>query len=87
MSRLEFDRIDLTDFVIIVALSIGLIMSVYLGQKELSMSIVSGMFGYVGGSYTKQGNKNNNSNVIQSGSTKTTTTNTTSVVKSDISKN
>ena len=43
MSRLEFDRIDLTDFVIIVALSIGLIMSVYLGQKELSMSIVSGM--------------------------------------------
>lgn len=87
MSKLEFDRIDLTDFVIIVALSVGLIMSVYLDQKELSMSIVSGMFGYVGGSYTKQGSKNNNSNIIQSGSTKTTTTNTTSVVKSDISKN
>ena len=80
MSKIEFDRIDLTDLIIVVALSVGLLMAVFTDQKELSMSIVSGMFGYVGGSYTKQSSKtNNNSNNIQQGTTKTTTTNTNTV--------
>lgn len=85
MSRLEFDRLDITDLVIILALSIGLIMAVYLEQKELSMSIVSGMFGYVGGSYTKQGNtKLNNTGSIQSETR--TTTSSISTTKSEKEK-
>jgi len=65
-SKLEFDRIDLTDFVVIIALSIGLILAIQLNQKELSMSIVSGMFGYIGGSYTKQGKQNHNNGLSDS---------------------
>lgn len=85
MGRLEFDRLDITDLVIILALSIGLIMAVYLEQKELSMSIVSGMFGYVGGSYTKQGStKLNNTGSIQSETR--TTTSSVSTTKSEKEK-
>lgn len=57
----EFDRIDLTDLIIVVSLAVGLIMAVYMHEKELSMSIVSGMFGYVGGGYVKQSQKTSQS--------------------------
>lgn len=87
MGKLEFDRLDITDFIIILALSIGLVMAIYLEQKELSMSIVSGMFGYVGGSYTKQGNaKLTSNNSVQSRTTETTT-NSISTTKYEKEKN
>ena len=45
----QFDKINIADMVVIVALSIALFASVWLNQNELSMSIVSGLLGYVGG--------------------------------------
>lgn len=45
----QFDRINIADMVVIVALSIALFASVWLNQNELSMSIASGLLGYIGG--------------------------------------
>ena len=78
--RIEFEKVDVTDLIIIVALAVGLIMAIFTDQKELSMSIVSGMFGYVGGSYMKP--SSNKSNSIPVGTTQTTTTNSVSTVES-----
>lgn len=78
--RMEFEKIDITDLIIIISLAVGLIIAILTDQKELSMSIVSGMFGYVGGSYMKpSSNKNNN---IPVGTTQTTTTNSVSTIES-----
>ena len=45
----QFDKINIADMVVIVALSIAMFTSVWLNQNELSMSIASGLLGYVGG--------------------------------------
>ena len=45
----QFDKINIADMVVIVALSIALFTSVWLNQNELSMSIASGLLGYMGG--------------------------------------
>ena len=45
----QFDIINIADMVVIVALSIALFTSVWLNQNELSMSIASGLLGYIGG--------------------------------------
>jgi hypothetical protein len=45
----KFIPIDLTDMIAILALSIGFIMSINAGMNELSMSLATGFFGYVGG--------------------------------------
>ena len=45
----QFDKINMADMVVIVALSIALFASVWLNQNELSMSIASGLLGYIGG--------------------------------------
>ena len=45
----QFDKINIADMVVIVALSIVLFTSVWLNQNELSMSIASGLLGYIGG--------------------------------------
>ena len=45
----QFDRINIADMVVIVALSIAMFTSVWLNQNELSMSIASGLLGYIGG--------------------------------------
>ena len=45
----QFDKINIADMVVIVALSIALFASVWLNQNELSMSIASGLLGYIGG--------------------------------------
>ena len=45
----QFDKINIADMVGIVALSIALFASVWLNQNELSMSIASGLLGYIGG--------------------------------------
>ena len=57
----QFDKINIADMVVIVALSIALFASVWLNQNELSMSIASGLLGYIGGagkhSFEKKGEK------------------------------
>ena len=45
----QFDKINIADMLVIVALSIALFASVWLNQNELSMSIASGLLGYIGG--------------------------------------
>ena len=45
----QFDKINIADMVVIVALSISLFASIYHSQNELSMSIASGLLGYIGG--------------------------------------
>ena len=45
----QFDKINIADMVVIVALSIALFTSVWLNQNELSKSIASGLLGYMGG--------------------------------------
>ena len=45
----QFDKINIADMAVIVALSIALFASVWLNQNELSMSIASGLLGYIGG--------------------------------------
>ena len=45
----QFDKINIADMVVIVALSIALFASVWVNQNELSMSIASGVLGYIVG--------------------------------------
>jgi hypothetical protein len=57
----KFNQIDLTDLIAIIALSAGFVLSIIYGMNELSMSIATGFFGYIGGVYTgsqKNGLKN-----------------------------
>ena len=43
------ERINVTDLVVVVALSAALIIAIYSNLNELSMSISSGLLGYIGG--------------------------------------
>lgn len=43
------ERINVTDLVVVVALSAALIIAIYSNLNELSMSIASGLLGYIGG--------------------------------------
>ena len=52
----KFVPIDLTDLIAITALSIGFVMSINAGMNELSMSLATGFFGYIGG-YTSGSSK------------------------------
>jgi len=52
MDKIAFNKIDIQDFTVILVLGIALIMSICFGMKELSMSIASGLLGYIGGTAT-----------------------------------
>ena len=43
------ERINVTDLVVVVALSAALIIAIFSNLNELSMSIASGLLGYIGG--------------------------------------
>ena len=43
------EKINVPDVIVVVALSAALIISIYGGLNELSMSIASGLLGYIGG--------------------------------------
>ena len=43
------DRVNFADILVASALGAGLIMTIWLAQQELSMSIASGLLGYLGG--------------------------------------
>lgn len=45
----QFDKINMGDMFVIIALSVSLFASIYMKQNELSMSIASGLLGYIGG--------------------------------------
>ena len=46
---INYERVNVGDLVVILALSIALMASLFKGQAELSMSIASGLLGYIGG--------------------------------------
>ena len=57
------ERINVADVIVVVALSAALIISIYGELNELSMSIATGLFGYIGGAgkhtFEKKGEKSN----------------------------
>ena len=46
---MQVDRVNFADILVASALGAGLIMTIWLSQQELSMSIASGLLGYLGG--------------------------------------
>lgn len=46
---LHVDKINITDCIVVIGLVIALIMTIFYGLNELSMSIASGLLGYIGG--------------------------------------
>lgn len=49
MPVFEFEKIDLENILVIIALSASLIMAIFYGLDNLAMSIVTGLLGYIGG--------------------------------------
>lgn len=43
------EKINVTDLLVVVALSAALILSIFHNLNELGMSIASGLLGYIGG--------------------------------------
>lgn len=48
--NLQFNKIDISYLIVVIGLVISLIISIFYGLNELSMSIASGLLGYIGGS-------------------------------------
>lgn len=45
----QFEKIDIENILVIIALSASLIMAIFYGLDNLAMSIVTGLLGYIGG--------------------------------------
>lgn len=48
--NLQFNKIDISYLIVVIGLVVSLIISILYGLNELSMSIASGLLGYIGGS-------------------------------------
>ncbi len=46
---MQIDRVNFADLLVATALGAGLIMTILFDRQELSMSIASGLLGYLGG--------------------------------------
>ena len=46
---MQFDRINIADLVVTVALGGALYLTISAGERDLAMSIASGLLGYLGG--------------------------------------
>lgn len=58
----EFEKIDLENILVIIALSASLVMAIFYGLDNLAMSIVTGLLGYIGGTIkgtSTKGGENN----------------------------
>lgn len=64
MKMIKYENVNLADVLVIVALSASLILSLFMDRNELSMSIASGLLGYIGGAgkHTKTNDKEEKSN-------------------------
>ena len=74
----KFNTIDLGDLIVIISLCISMILAIIFQMNELSMSIASGLLGYIGG-VTSNTSKKEDTKTTNS----TTTTTTTSSDSSD----
>lgn len=59
LQNIDIDKINVGDLIVILALSITLFASVWFGMNELSMSIASGLLGYIGGTTKHMGSNSN----------------------------
>ncbi len=46
---MQIDKVNITDCIVVVGLVVALIMTIFYSLNELSMSIASGLLGYIGG--------------------------------------
>lgn len=46
---MRFEKLSITDLIVVICLSLALFISIFKGSSELSMSIASGLLGYIGG--------------------------------------
>ncbi|SHK44682.1 hypothetical protein [Megasphaera elsdenii] len=46
---MQIDKVNITDCIVVVGLVAALIMTIFYNLNELSMSIASGLLGYIGG--------------------------------------
>lgn len=49
----HFTDVNIENILVLIALSVALILSLYLGQDNLAMSIATGLLGYIGGAVAK----------------------------------
>lgn len=70
IDKFSFNKIDIQDLIVIIALAGALFMSISYDMKELAMSIASGLLGYIGGTAASSTKK-------ETTSTTTNNTNTT----------
>ena len=54
---IQFERVSLTDLIVIISLSLGFIMATYTGEKEIAGTLGGGLLGYARGTV-----KNNSMN-------------------------
>lgn len=64
LQNIDIDKINVGDLIVILALSITLFASVWFGMNELSMSIASGLLGYIGGTTKHMGTSRNEDDVV-----------------------
>lgn len=46
---MQIDKVNITDCIVVAGLVAALIMTIFYNLNELSMSIASGLLGYIGG--------------------------------------
>ena len=51
---MQFEKINILDALVILALTIGLIMAIFYGQDNLSIGIVGALAGYIGGKHSNK---------------------------------
>ena len=64
LQNIDIDKINVGDLIVILALSITLFASVWFQMNELSMSIASGLLGYIGGTTKHMGTNRNEDDVV-----------------------
>lgn len=47
---MTFEKINISDVIVIIGLVTALVLAIFFGMNELAMSIASGLLGYIGGS-------------------------------------
>ena len=63
LKHIDIDKINIGDLIVILALSITLFISVWFGMNELSMSIASGLLGYIGSTTKHMGSSSIDDNI------------------------
>ena len=61
---IQFEKVSLTDIIVVVALSLSLLLAIFYSEKELAMSIASGLLGYIGGAVKNGMSKKEGSNNV-----------------------